>query len=225
MNDDNSAYRILLSASHDCHERDLLDVLRNGSEQGGNYIFELVYFDLRHATNFSWFFPCLIAYVQATSRRCTCYRRPRRGHECATAPPFLRSLLLSSKRWCNRILKWKWFYGFSNKHYVTTASEYMCSWCSLRTLAGRPQRAQRRSGIQSRCDLSAVSVTHRGARAHWCGPAQAIGDLHQHQILQHSHIRRLAFIDSTGKHGAYLRRLLAALLPMPHCSPANSRFQ
>ena len=52
MNDDNSAYRILLAACHDCHERDLLDVLRNGSEQSNSCIFELVYFDLRHATNF-----------------------------------------------------------------------------------------------------------------------------------------------------------------------------
>ena len=150
MNDDNSAYRILLAASHDCHERDLLDMLRNGSGQSNSCIFELVYFDLRHSTDFFVVFSLL--------------DRLRSGYFSAVhlVPP-----AATWSRVRHRTLKWKWFYGFSNKHYVTTASKYKCSWCSLKTLGGRPQRAQRRYGIRSRCDLSAVSVTHRGAQ-HSC---------------------------------------------------------
>ena len=85
VNDGSPAHRILLVTSHNCHERDLLKALRDGAEQKSRFVFELVFFDLEHATDFLWFSLCSIAYDRATSRRCTWCRQPQRGRECVTA--------------------------------------------------------------------------------------------------------------------------------------------
>ena len=196
------------------------------------FVFELVFFDINIQPHFCWYVYCSIAYDRAISRRCTWCRRPQRGHECATAlfqashhserdgnrleRP--NSLFHSSKRWYRRTLRWKQAVGFLNKHSAALHYTYKCSWCSLRILPARRLIGRRRFGIRSRCALPAVSVTRRGlslhVRAHLCEPAQAVGDLHQQQTPQSSHLPRLAFVASPGKHRAQLQRPLATLLPM-----------
>ena len=52
VNDGSPTHHILLVATHDGHERDLLEALRDGAKRGSDFPYDLVYFDLRHAIDF-----------------------------------------------------------------------------------------------------------------------------------------------------------------------------
>ena len=221
----------------DCHERDLLEALRDGAEQKSDVVFELVFFNLEHSTFFCGVLPArsliiglLLGGAPGAAGRNVVTSAPQLRSRTATTRNTTRttrsvpdSLPYSSTQWRSGILGWKQAVGFLNRH--SAALKCRCSWCSLETLVGRRLRAQRRFGIRLRCALSAVWGLSIHVRVHWCRPTQAVGDLHQHQFLQSSHAPRLASLHLQGNTELRHRGPLPLFLTMSSCLCANSQFQ
>ena len=151
MNDGRPVHRILLVTSHDCHERDLLEALRDGAEQKSDFVVELVSFDLEHSTNFFVVFSLLdrlrsdyFSAVHLVWRAATWSRvrhssvpgKPPLGTRqetlgaCRLAPPQQHKVAQSN----SEMEASCWFLE------QVLRCKYRCSWSSLKTLVGRRLR-------------------------------------------------------------------------------------
>ena len=117
-----------LVASHDCHERDLLEALRDGAEQKSDVVFELVFFDIRHATDFfvvfslfdrlrSGLFSAVCRNV-VTSASQPCSRPATTQNATGTTWNVQTLSFTAAQRWYSRTLKWKRVAALK-KHSVT----------------------------------------------------------------------------------------------------------
>ena len=165
VNDGSPARRILLVISHDCHERDFLEELRDGTERKPKSVFELVFFDLEHATDVFVVFSLLdrlrsgdFSAVHLVPPAVT-WSRVRHSSVPGQPPLRTRQEPLGASGLAP-----------SQQHKVAQSSSEVETTCwfleqalrcvtrqeqvLLKILVGQQQVAQRQSGVQSRCALS-----------------------------------------------------------------------
>ena len=144
--------RILLVTSHDCHERDLLEALRDGAEQKSDFVVELVSFDLEHSTNFSWYSPARSLTIGLLLGGAPGVA----GRNVVTSAPQLRSRTATTRNTTGNTRSVQTRSPTGEKVAQSNSEmeascwfleqalrcKYRCSWSSLKTLVGRRLRTQ-----------------------------------------------------------------------------------